>query len=83
MNAIARALDRFNDWFNRQADRYRSGIAWALDHRLAVVGFAAFTLVLAVFLQARFGGFGFAPNSAWKATAATRAPVAIPTMDQR
>ncbi|HEU4988449.1 MAG TPA: efflux RND transporter permease subunit, partial [Gemmatimonadaceae bacterium] len=62
-NPIARALDRFNDWFNRQADRYRDVIAWALDHRLAVVGLAVFTLFLAVFLQVRFGGFGFAPNS--------------------
>ena len=62
-NAIARALDRFNHWFNRQADRYRDVIAWALDHRLTVVGFAVFTLFLAGFLQVRFGGFGFAPNS--------------------
>lgn len=29
---ISRQLARFNDWFNRQADRYRGVVAWALDH---------------------------------------------------
>ncbi|HEX5725355.1 MAG TPA: efflux RND transporter permease subunit [Longimicrobiaceae bacterium] len=33
---ITRALDRFNHWFNRQAQNYRKVIAWALDHRLPV-----------------------------------------------
>ena len=37
-NPIARALDRFNRWFDRQAERYKRVIAWALDHRLAVLG---------------------------------------------
>jgi len=32
-NFIARGLDVFNHWFDRTADRYRSLIAWALDHR--------------------------------------------------
>jgi hydrophobic/amphiphilic exporter-1 (mainly G- bacteria), HAE1 family len=43
-NPIARLLDGFNRWFDRTADRYRSVIAWALAHRLAIVGlaFAAF-----------------------------------------
>jgi hydrophobic/amphiphilic exporter-1 (mainly G- bacteria), HAE1 family len=36
-NPIARALDRFNKWFDRQADNYKNVIAWALDHRLAMV----------------------------------------------
>src|SRR6476620_6684458 len=36
-NPIARALDRFNAWFDRQAQSYRGIIAWALDHRLAMV----------------------------------------------
>ncbi len=36
-NAIARALDRFNEWFNRQADRYTRVIGWALDHRWSMV----------------------------------------------
>ncbi|HEX9756018.1 MAG TPA: efflux RND transporter permease subunit [Gemmatimonadales bacterium] len=34
---ITRVLDRFNGWFNRQATNYKRVIAWALDHRLAVV----------------------------------------------
>jgi HAE1 family hydrophobic/amphiphilic exporter-1 len=37
---ITRKLDRFNAWFNRQAQRYKRVIAWALDHRLAVVAIA-------------------------------------------
>ena len=34
---ITRVLDRFNAWFNRQAERYKGVIAWALDHRTAMV----------------------------------------------
>ena len=34
---IARWLERFNDWFDATAERYRSAIAWALGHRRAVV----------------------------------------------
>src|SRR5437588_197255 len=37
-NAIARALDRFNAWFNHQAERYKGVIAWALDHRWTMAG---------------------------------------------
>jgi hydrophobic/amphiphilic exporter-1 (mainly G- bacteria), HAE1 family len=37
-NFVARLLDRFNDWFDRSADRYKLIIAWALDHRKPVVG---------------------------------------------
>jgi len=60
-NPMARALDRFNRWFDRQADRYRSVIAWALDHRTAVALIAAASLAGALFLQMRWGGFGFVP----------------------
>ena len=34
---LARWLERFNDWFDLTADRYRSAIGWALDHRRAVM----------------------------------------------
>ncbi len=34
---ISRLLARFNDWFNHQADRYKSVISWALRHRFAMV----------------------------------------------
>jgi len=60
---ISRSLGRFNRWFDRQADRYRTVIAWALDHRLAVVGIAAGSLIGALALQFLFGGFGFVPIS--------------------
>jgi HAE1 family hydrophobic/amphiphilic exporter-1 len=50
-NPIARALDRFNDWFDRTADRYRTLIAWSLDHRKTIVAVAALAFVggMAVF----------------------------------
>ena len=32
-NAVARTLDKFNTWFNKQAERYTRVIGWALDHR--------------------------------------------------
>jgi HAE1 family hydrophobic/amphiphilic exporter-1 len=60
---LTRLLDRFNAWFDRQADRYRVVIGWALDHRWTMVGLAAASLVGAVALQVMFGGFGFAPDS--------------------
>src|SRR5262249_12197695 len=62
-NPIARALDRFNHWFDRKADRYKSVIAWALDHRFLMIGLAAVSFIAAITLQAMFGGFGFAPLS--------------------
>jgi HAE1 family hydrophobic/amphiphilic exporter-1 len=47
---ITKRLDRFNLWFERQTERYKHVIAWALDHRAAIVAiavgtfFASFTL---------------------------------------
>ena len=47
---ITKVLDRFNNWFNRQTEKYRGVIAWALDHPLAMmilavgVFFSAFAL---------------------------------------
>jgi HAE1 family hydrophobic/amphiphilic exporter-1 len=60
---ISRVLSRFNLWFDRQADRYKGVIAWALDHRLPMVLLAVFALVGAVVLQGLFGGGGFVPVS--------------------
>src|SRR5262249_6299665 len=62
-NPIARALARFNVWFDTQADRYKNVIAWALDHRALMIGLAAISFFTAIALQVRFGGFGFAPLS--------------------
>lgn len=62
-NVIARALEHFNRWFDRQADRYTKAIGWALDHRFLMLAIAAASFVLAIGLQVVFGGFGFAPLS--------------------
>jgi HAE1 family hydrophobic/amphiphilic exporter-1 len=62
-NPIARALDRFNLWFNRQADNYTKVIAWALDHRWSMMFLAAASFVGALVIQAKFVGGGFVPNS--------------------
>jgi len=34
---LSRWLGYFNLWFDRQAERYKSVIAWALDHRFAMI----------------------------------------------
>ncbi len=62
-NVISRTLDRFNKWFNRQSQNYRKVIAWALDHRWAVVGLSTVSFFGAIALQATFGGGGFMPES--------------------
>jgi HAE1 family hydrophobic/amphiphilic exporter-1 len=38
---ISRVLARFNAWFDRQAERYKAVIGWALDHRWSMVVLAA------------------------------------------
>ena len=58
---ISRKLVTFNAWFDRRALGYTKVIGWALDHRLAVVLLATFSMVGAIVLQAKFGGFGFVP----------------------
>src|SRR5881394_1816461 len=62
-NPIARALDRFNVWFGRQAENYKRLVGWALDHRAMMIGLAIGSFVLALVLQVMFGGFGFSPLS--------------------
>ncbi len=51
-NPIARTLDRFNTWFNKQAERYKKIIGWALDHRLAMVALALVSFFGALALPA-------------------------------
>ncbi|MDF1503770.1 efflux RND transporter permease subunit [Roseisolibacter sp. H3M3-2] len=60
---VTRALDRFNRWFDRLSHRYRRGVAWALDHRLAMVALAVGSFVGAIALQGAAGEFGFTPDS--------------------
>jgi HAE1 family hydrophobic/amphiphilic exporter-1 len=42
---ITRQLDKFNHWFNRQAQNYKRVIAWALDHRAAIALIAVGTFI--------------------------------------
>jgi HAE1 family hydrophobic/amphiphilic exporter-1 len=56
---VARVLDRFNNWFERTADRYRIVIAWTLGHRKTVLLTAFLSLVAGLvvfkfFLQSEF-----------------------------
>jgi HAE1 family hydrophobic/amphiphilic exporter-1 len=60
---VTRGLDRFNRWFDRLAQRYRRGVAWALDHRAAMILLAVGSFAGAVALQGAAGEFGFTPNS--------------------
>ena len=62
-NPLARALARFNGWFDRQATRYTRLVSWALDHRWWMLAIATASFVAAIALQVAFGGFGFAPIS--------------------
>src|SRR4051794_12019291 len=50
---ITRTLDRFNHWFNRQAQNYRKVIAWALDHRAAMITIASGAFFSAFVLPAK------------------------------
>src|SRR5690606_14767624 len=49
---LARWLERFNDWFNRQAERYKRVIGWALRHRFAMMLLAVGTFVIALAMPA-------------------------------
>ena len=60
---LSRILGRFNHWFDRQAERYKGVIAWALDHRFAMVFLAVATFVGALALPALgLVGAGFVPE---------------------
>ncbi len=50
---ITRQLDRFNHWFNRQAQNYKKVIAWALDHRAAMITIASGAFVSAFVLPSK------------------------------
>src|SRR5689334_17117575 len=51
-NPIARTLERFNAWFNRMAEKYKGLVAWALDHRVAMVLIAIGSFIGALALPA-------------------------------
>jgi HAE1 family hydrophobic/amphiphilic exporter-1 len=54
-NPIRRVAFVFNDWFERVADRYPHGLAWALGHRLTVLAIAASTIVTSFIIIPRLG----------------------------
>ncbi len=54
---LTKLLDRFNNWFNGLATRYRGVIAWSLDHPKTLVGLAVVTFVAALAMPA-FGVVG-------------------------
>jgi len=47
---IARLLERFNDWFDATADKYRTAIGWALDHRKSMMALALGAFVVGMML---------------------------------
>lgn len=59
---IGRMLDRFNHWFDHQADRYGHVIAWALHHRRWMGFLALASFVGAIALHSTFGGSSFMPK---------------------
>lgn len=60
---ISLQLERFNNWFDHQAERYGNVIAWALHHRrwMAVIAMASF--VGAITIHVMYGGTSFLPAS--------------------
>ncbi len=60
---FSRLLERFNIWFDHQADRYGDVIAWALHHRRWMALFAVSSLVAALALHMKFGGSSFLPTA--------------------
>ncbi|MDQ6925975.1 MAG: efflux RND transporter permease subunit, partial [Candidatus Eremiobacteraeota bacterium] len=77
---VTRTLDRFNAWFNRQAERYRGVMAWALEHRAATIVVAVGSF-LASFVLPSSGLTGLAAAAAGIAIvvlALTRSHVRLP-----
>jgi hydrophobe/amphiphile efflux-1 (HAE1) family protein len=58
-----KVLQRFNEWFDHQANRYGNVIAWALHHRRSMAAIAIVSFVAALGMQAKWGGFSFIPSS--------------------
>jgi HAE1 family hydrophobic/amphiphilic exporter-1 len=61
-NILTRGITRFNDAFDRLAERYRGVIEWALGHRKSTVAVAVAAFVGAFMLFPLIGG-GFMPVS--------------------
>ncbi len=61
-NVVTRGISRFNAWFDRTADGYRSIINWALGHRRTTIGIAVGAMIGAFALFPFIGG-AFMPES--------------------
>ena len=59
---IGRVLERFNHWFDAQAERYGRIVAWALRHRTLMFVLSLACLAGALGLHAKFGGSSFLPS---------------------
>jgi len=62
-HGISLLLQRFNQWFDHQADRYGRVVAWALHHRRWMFLIAIGSLAGALALHVKFGGSSFLPAS--------------------
>ncbi|MFN3792110.1 efflux RND transporter permease subunit [Massilia sp.] len=62
---LSRVLQRFNVWFDHQADRYGRVIEWALHHRKWMGAIAVASFIGAITLHHFFGGSSFMPKSDW------------------
>ena len=60
---LGRVLQRFNLWFDHQAERYSRLIGWALKHRKSMWILAFSSFFGAIYLQATVGGSGFMPET--------------------
>ncbi|MCP2138312.1 HAE1 family hydrophobic/amphiphilic exporter-1 [Rhizobium sp. SLBN-94] len=52
---VGRAIARFDRWFERLADRYRSLIHWTFDHRKTTIGIVVAMFVASLMLVPRIG----------------------------
>jgi len=62
-SGLSRVLQRFNRWFDHQADRYGNVIAWALHHRRWMVAIAVASFIVALGLHWKLGSSTFLPAS--------------------
>ncbi|MBU2426987.1 MAG: efflux RND transporter permease subunit, partial [Gammaproteobacteria bacterium] len=60
---LGRLFQRFNLWFDHQAERYSRLISWALKHRKSMWFLAFGSFFGAIYLQATVGGSGFMPET--------------------
>lgn len=60
---LGKVFQKFNIWFDHQAERYSRLIGWALKHRKSMWSLAFLSFFGALFLQGKFGGSGFMPDT--------------------